>query len=95
VDANRGTVPANEPRRLTSSAYDAQSSLSADGRRLAFVSTRSGNQDIWLEDMESGKEMAMTVTAAGLTPLRAHFLAGVTLSGNDAFGSIHFPDNGG
>jgi Tol biopolymer transport system component len=49
---------------LTSSAYDAQSSLSADGRRLAFVSTRSGNADIWLKDLESGKETALTSTSA-------------------------------
>lgn len=49
---------------MTSSAYDAQSSLSADGRRLAFVSTRSGNTDIWLKDLETGKETAVTSTSA-------------------------------
>ena len=64
VDANRGTVLGSEPRRVTSSAYDAQSSLSADGRRLAFVSTRSGSADIWLKDLESGKETALTSTSA-------------------------------
>jgi Tol biopolymer transport system component len=55
---------ASEPRQVTSSAYDAQSSLSADGRRLAFVSTRSGSSDIWLKDLESGKETALTSTSA-------------------------------
>ena len=64
VDANRGTLVASEPRRVTSSAYDAQSSLSADGRRLAFVSTRSGSPAIWLKDLESGKETALTSTNA-------------------------------
>jgi hypothetical protein len=64
IDANRGTLMASEPRRVTSSAYDAQSSLSADGRRLAFVSTRSGSADIWLRDLESGKETALTSTSA-------------------------------
>jgi Tol biopolymer transport system component/predicted Ser/Thr protein kinase len=64
VDANRGTVLASEPRRVTSSAYDMQSSLSADGRRLVFVSTRSGSADIWLKDLESGKETALTSTSA-------------------------------
>ena len=63
VDANRGTVLASEPRRVTSSAYDAQSSLSADGRKLAFVSTRSGSRDIWLKDLETGKETALTSTS--------------------------------
>jgi serine/threonine protein kinase len=64
VDANRGTLLASEPQRLTSSGYDAQSSLSADGRRLAFVSTRSGSQDIWLKDLETGKETAVTSTTS-------------------------------
>ncbi|HSL21958.1 MAG TPA: protein kinase [Vicinamibacterales bacterium] len=64
VDANRGTVLGSEPRRVTSSAYDAQSSLSADGRRLAFVSTRAGSADIWLKDLDSGKETALTATSA-------------------------------
>ncbi|HET9263280.1 MAG TPA: protein kinase [Vicinamibacterales bacterium] len=64
VDANRGTVLGSEPRRVTSSAYDASSSLSADGRRLAFVSTRAGSADIWLKDLESGKETALTSTSA-------------------------------
>ncbi|HEU5314665.1 MAG TPA: hypothetical protein VFX49_01035, partial [Chloroflexota bacterium] len=64
IDANRGTLTATEPRQVTSSAYDAQSSLSADGRRLAFVSTRSGSADIWLKDLESGKETALTATSA-------------------------------
>ncbi|OFW08702.1 MAG: hypothetical protein A3H96_08545 [Acidobacteria bacterium RIFCSPLOWO2_02_FULL_67_36] len=63
VDANRGTVLANEPRRVTSSAYDAQSSLSADGKKLAFVSTRSGSRDIWLKDLETGKGTAVTSTS--------------------------------
>ena len=63
VDANRGTVLSTGPRPLTSSAYDAQSSLSADGKKLAFVSTRSGNRDIWLKDLESGKETAVTSTS--------------------------------
>ncbi len=64
IDANRGSVLGSEPRRVTSSAYDAQSSLSADGRRLAFVSNRSGSRDIWLKDLESGKETALTSTSA-------------------------------
>ena len=59
IAANVGKV-SGEPQRLTSSAYDGQSSLSDDGRRLAFVSSRSGNLDIWLKDLESGKETALT-----------------------------------
>ena len=64
VDADRGTVLSSQLRQVTSSVYDAQSSLSADGKRLAFVSTRSGSPDIWLKDLESGKETAVTSTSA-------------------------------
>jgi Tol biopolymer transport system component len=51
-----------EPRQLTSTAYDAQLSASADGRLLAFVSSRSGSKDVWLKDLTSGAE---TAVAAG------------------------------
>ena len=34
--------------------------MSADGRKLVYQSNRAGNFDIWLRDMESGKETALT-----------------------------------
>jgi Tol biopolymer transport system component len=34
--------------------------LSADGRKLVYQSNRTGNFDIWLRDMDSGKETALT-----------------------------------
>ena len=34
--------------------------LSADGRKLVYDSNRAGNSDIWLRDMDSGKESALT-----------------------------------
>ena len=37
-------------------------SISVDGRKLAFLSNRSGNTDVWLRDMTSGKEIAVTAT---------------------------------
>jgi hypothetical protein len=36
--------------------------LSSDGRRLVFVSYRSGDGDIWLRDVNTGKETALTAT---------------------------------
>ena len=54
---------AGEPRRLTDNgARDFFPTISMDGSKLAFVSTRSGNQDIWFKDLESGKEAPLTVT---------------------------------
>ncbi len=64
VDADQARVLKPEPERLTASAYDAQCSLSADGRRLVFVSTRAGNRDIWWKDLATGKESALTLTPA-------------------------------
>ncbi|MBF0437870.1 MAG: PD40 domain-containing protein [Magnetococcales bacterium] len=34
--------------------FDFAPSISRDGRLLAFVSNRSGNRDIWLQDLEAG-----------------------------------------
>src|SRR5262249_25711490 len=62
MDANSGKVT-GRPRPLTQSADDnARPSLSSDGRTLVFESGRSGNVDIWIRDMDSGKERALTAT---------------------------------
>ena len=63
IDANRGKVN-GEPQKLTHAAYDAHTSLSADGRKLVFISSRSGNPDVWLKDLVTGKETALTATTA-------------------------------
>ncbi len=61
IDANRGRAT-GEPQKLTHGAFDAHTSLSADGSKLAFLSTRSGNPDVWIKDLATGKETALTVT---------------------------------
>lgn len=45
---------------------DSQPALSPDGRRVAFVSNRSGSGGVWLLDLESSQE-----TALSLPPARA------------------------
>jgi len=60
IDANQGKVR-GEPQLLTQNATDdVHPSLSADGKKLAFNSTRSGHPDIWIKDMETGQERALT-----------------------------------
>jgi len=61
VDANRGKV-LGDLQQLTRNAatYDAQPSISASGKKLAFTSNRSGNRDVWIKDLESGSEVALT-----------------------------------
>ena len=61
IAANAGSVK-GDPQQVTSSAFDARMSVSADGRKLVFISTRLGNPDVWLKDLESGRETALTAT---------------------------------
>jgi Tol biopolymer transport system component/tRNA A-37 threonylcarbamoyl transferase component Bud32 len=39
-------------------------SISHDGRRVAFLSERSGTRDVWIKDLESGREVNVTGTSA-------------------------------
>lgn len=52
-------------RQLTQSLRDdSQAALSPDGRRIAFVSNRSGSGSIWLLDLDSGEESALSLPPA-------------------------------
>ena len=60
IDASQGQVK-GPPEQLTHDlAADYSPSMSADGRELVFLSRRSGNADIWMKDLESGKEKPLT-----------------------------------
>jgi eukaryotic-like serine/threonine-protein kinase len=62
LDAKEGKVT-GEMRRLThNAAEDFAFDLSSDGRKLLFHSNRSGNWDVWLKDLEDGKEKPITTT---------------------------------
>ena len=62
IDANRGRV-AGEMLPVTHNiAFDGFPTASADAKRLAFISARSGNWDVWTRDLETGEEAAATVT---------------------------------
>ena len=51
-------------RRLTQdNALNFRPSVSADGSKLAFISDRTGNSDLWIKDLLTGKEMALTRAA--------------------------------
>jgi serine/threonine protein kinase len=50
-----------EPERLTTSeASDTAGDLSADGRRLVYLSNRWGQRDIWTVNLETGQETNLT-----------------------------------
>jgi len=53
------------PEQLTHDlSADYSPSMSADGKKLAYVSRRSGNADIWIKDLESGKERQLAESPA-------------------------------
>jgi hypothetical protein len=72
IDINQGKA-LGELRRLTEGAADHQyPTLSADDRKLLFTSNRSGNMDVWLRDMVTGKEAAVTTDPARKTRAIVH-----------------------
>jgi eukaryotic-like serine/threonine-protein kinase len=64
VAASQARVLGGVQRLTANTALERHPDISADGRKLVFASNRSGNFDIWLKDLEDGKELALTVTAS-------------------------------
>jgi eukaryotic-like serine/threonine-protein kinase len=60
IAANRGKVLGALRVEVQSAAADVYPSLSDDGQKLAFNSTRSGHSNVWIKDMKTGKESALT-----------------------------------
>ncbi len=63
IDASQGQAKGPLEQLTRDLAADYLPSMSADGKKLAFVSLRSGNPDIWIKDLESGKEKPLTESA--------------------------------
>jgi Tol biopolymer transport system component len=61
VDPARAQI-GGDLMQLTTSADDRLPDLSADGRTLVFGSNRSGNTDVWVKELSSGLEVALTAT---------------------------------
>ena len=59
ADTNAGTVTGTLRRVTRGPGATTYPSLSGDGRVLAFASERSGNWDIYLKDLTSGKEVVL------------------------------------
>ena len=62
LDANRGKITGPLQPLTRSAASDTYPSVSLDGEKLVFLSTRTGNSDVWLKNLVSGVETALTVT---------------------------------
>jgi Tol biopolymer transport system component len=67
VDWREGVAIGDMQRLTEGSAHDIFPSVSADGNRIAYLSNKKGNFDIWLKDLHSRVE---TAVAAGGAPKR-------------------------
>ncbi len=56
ADTIKATVNGTMERLTQDPAVDYYPVLSFDGKTLAYMSTRSGNTDIWLRDMQTGRK---------------------------------------
>jgi Tol biopolymer transport system component len=65
ADSNRGRL-LDVPRRVTDEdgPFALNPSLSSDGGKLAFISTRSGSRDVWFRDLATDRNLQLTATAA-------------------------------
>ena len=70
LDADRASPTGTLTRLTRDPAIDQRPSLSVDGRTIAWETNRSGNFDVWVKDLVSGEEKAIT-----RGPLREHMPA--------------------
>jgi Tol biopolymer transport system component len=62
IKPNEGKV-VGEPQQLThGAAGDVMPALSPDGKKIVFVSLRPGSQEVWVKDLQTGQESALTAT---------------------------------
>ena len=64
VNPTQGKVE-GEPKRLThEDADDFFPSLSRDGNKMVYISSRTGSQEVWIRDLGTGQESVLTATRA-------------------------------
>ncbi len=64
VDARTGVATGALERVTDSAASDRLRNVSADGKTLAFISSRTKQDEVWLRDVESGRERQLTHAGA-------------------------------
>jgi Tol biopolymer transport system component len=62
IDPNEGTVTGPVRRWTNEDADDFFPALSSDGTRLVFVSTRTGHQELWVRNLQTGEDVALTAS---------------------------------
>ena len=75
------------PARLTDAGDARLPVLSGDGRKLAYISSRSGKPDVWVRDLRSGREDRITPRSMPrYRPVLSHDGAMIALSLDEADG---------
>jgi len=62
LQANEGRATGEMKKLTDRSTREAHPSLSGDGRYLTYASTRTGNRDVWVQDLHTGKEIPLAAT---------------------------------
>jgi Tol biopolymer transport system component len=64
LDSQTGAASGAPERVTDEAALDSVFNVSADGRTLAFESTRTGREEVWLKDLQTGAERQLTHSGA-------------------------------
>lgn len=64
LDAQSGVVKDERRRVWNENVTVGYPSVSADGKKLAYVSNRGGDPDVWLRDLETGADRQLTANKA-------------------------------
>jgi Tol biopolymer transport system component len=62
IQAGRGKVVGAPQLSTQDATIDRLPSISLDGKKVSFIANRFGNDDVWVKDLESGKETAIAAT---------------------------------
>ena len=63
--ANEGKVTGEMKQMTRGTAFHGQPSVALDGSKVVYYTTQSGNMDIWVMDLNTGKEWPVTSTPTG------------------------------
>jgi len=66
LNPNEGTVTGPLKQLTRGAAFHGQPSATPDGSKVVYYATTSGNMEIWILDVESGKESQLTFTPFGV-----------------------------
>ena len=62
LEGNHGKATGELKRLTQDTTADFHPALSPDGNKMAWISARSGSQEIWIRDLRTGEEFALTAS---------------------------------